>query len=255
MSGADHLNSRVILAAVIALIGVIVGWRALSRSAPAPLTTTAAPTPPAEALKSDPYEIKPIAGAEHETAQRLTYSLRVALPADLAAAGVTRVHMDALADNAAARLALLLEGAPLERVADAASATGMQWTDPQLTPATYSRFEKWAQHWRQAPMSAERAIVRTFISGEQRGYTFPEAWQSIKLRNPLRPSSPDIPDGALVVELVVPALARAGDGMAPSIPASVGISYFWDPSAQQWTGGMFTIYAAEADTNRLIPPP
>lgn len=255
MTHAGHSNSRMILAAVIALIGVIVGWRALSRSSPAPPTTTAAPAPPAEALEPAPYEIKPSAGAEREAAQRLTDTLRVAPPADLAAAGVTRAHMESLADHAAARLALMLEGAPLDRVADAASATGMQWTEPQLTPASLARFEQWAEHWRQAPMSAERSLLRTFISGEQRGYTLPEAWQSIKLRNPLRPSSPDIPDGALVVELVAPALARAGDGLTPSIPASVGISYFWDPSAQQWIGGMFTVYAADADTNRLIPPP
>ncbi len=255
MTNHAQARSRAILAAVIALVGIIVGWRALSRSAPIPPATTAAPTPPAEARKPDPYEIIPSAGAELEAARRLVDSLRVAPPADLAAAGVTRFQMDALADHAAERLALMLEGASLDRVAESARATEMEWSEPQIAPATYTRFERWADHWRHAPMSAERAFVRTFVDGEESGYAMPEEWHTIALRNPLRPKPPETLPGTRIVELIIPALARAGQGGAPSIPASVGISYFWDPAAQRWVGGMFTIYAADADTDRLIPPP
>lgn len=255
MTNTAQSKSRIMLAAAIALVGVVVGWRALNRSAPAPAATAAAPTPPAETLKPYPYEIKPKPGAESDAARRLVESLRVAPPADLAAAGVTRFHMDALADHAADRLTLMLEGAPLDSVVESARATGMEWTEPDLSPIARARSEKWAEQWLDAPMSAERAFVRTFISGEPGGFAQPEEWQVIKLRSLIRPRLPEIPPGTRIIELVIPALVRTGAGAAPSMPASVGISYFWDSTKQQWVGGMFTVYTAERDTNRLMPPP
>lgn len=242
-------RTKVVFAVLIAFVGVGVAWRALRRPAPAPTNVVPAPTPPKEMQRASAYEIKPTAETVSDAADRVADVLRAPPASVLGESGVSLIEFDRLADRVSARLSLVLSGATHEEVLEETKKDGaLPDQDDRIETiksdkkydTVYAPYERWPEEWRFAAISAERAFVRVS------DWSMPRDWQQVMLRNGIRLRFPPPPEGAPIIELVMPALVRG-------TPCDLGFSYFWDSAKQQWIGVSAAVYLAHDD--RVIPPP
>lgn len=248
---------RIWLALAIAVVGVIVAWRALSRSVPSTPQSQTPLSAPGEFRRPDAYEIKPDLDDPaflDDLRLKATSVVRSTSPELALQAGVTAEQLERLATAVADRIALTVSASSLDEVAALAMAQGAEsMQDPGISDTGRARWERWPELWHGASLSFDKAFAR--FSNSAQWFKAPREWQTAIMRNIYGPVYPEMPEDAVLAEIVVPALTHRLGSRRLDVPVDLGFAYRWDPLLQRWIGVNVTMYAENGAEVDVLPPP
>lgn len=241
-------RSKVILACVIAIVGVIVAMRTLHRGSPTPRG------PEYVAVGFLPWSELSFSRIDVGD-QKQHAKLRDHIIMSVISQGVARNDAERLAarfvDRFAATLFPVSDGdLDTVRLGDGAidlSRTSTVDLSPNMEP-----FARWREQWQERPVSLEQIVVRRLPSLHESDLL--PFHSAVLGRSPLNAKYPPPQPESMILEIAVPVLLKRVPRVGGEEPVYWGVAYWFDESRRDWVPADAITYAGESSRG-FFPAP
>ncbi|MBX3353904.1 MAG: hypothetical protein KF684_13305 [Phycisphaeraceae bacterium] len=232
-------RSRVILACVIAVVGLIVAMRSLHRGAANPRG------PEYVAVGFLPWSELSFSRIDVRDPKRQS-NLRENIINSLVSQGITRNDAEKLTARFVERLAATLfpvSDGDLDAIRLGDGAVDLSRTSTVDLSPNMKPFARWHEQWHGRPISPEQVVVRRLPSLREDDLL--PFLSAVLGRSPLNAMYPPPQPGAMILEIAVPVLLKRVPQVGGEEPVYWGVAYWFDESKRDWVPADAITYAGE----------
>lgn len=241
-------RSRIILACVIAVAGVIVAMRAIHRGPATPRG------PEYVAVGFLPWSELSFSRIDVGDLKQQS-KLRDHIIKSATAQGITRNDAERLAARFVVRFAatlFLVSDVDLETVRLGDGAVDLSRTSTVNLSPSMEPFARWHEQWRERPVSPEQVVVRRLPSLHE--HDLLPFHSAVLGRSPLNAKYPPPPPGSMILEIAVPVLLKRVPRVGGEEPVYWGVAYWFDEGKRDWIPADAITYAGESSRG-FFPAP
>lgn len=263
------MNTRIVIASVIAVTGMVVAYRAFWRAVPSPgpngsarvLGPGAGNAPAAASNDAGPLHPADLPGFDELRCKEMTAAEALIAIQDRLkdstlwmSVRVSEQDRETLTSRFLARVNHVLEGSDEKRQAESLRDGVDPAAPPGLSAESLQRLRAWPEVWRDVPLDPARIVVRRIDYSSET--TYRRSTTAATARSALQGGFKPAARGVECVELVIPCRPLTEPGGSRRVSAFLGIAYDRALGAPDWKPRCITVYTAEHPGGRpLIPPP
>lgn len=243
-------RERLIVAGAIALVGVVVAMRAISRGESPP---TAGGARAVDDLQrpdgKDLCRVEGPSGVSHfvSTVAARIISSDEGIPEQIGAPQQAASELATLVGN---RLRSILTPETVDWQSVAREEGAASFAIPKgLSEQAVERFSSWRTVWADAEFAPALTTIRHLRLDDELAYS--QQLRAVSLSSPLS-ASYELGDFTRVAEVLIPARIPRSAGSSQRIDVHLGIAYWWSASEQRWRPAMISVYT---DGPSVVAPP